>query len=196
MIIAFGHRKQQGKDTACDILYNHIRNTLRYGDRNPQPIPFRRAFAEPLYEICGLLVPEFLGKKHYDLFPIEKEIPIERIGKSPRQVLIDVGQHMKVTLGVDCFAVPIIHELKNSNATNVFLISDLRFPVEAEALQAIGGVCVEVTRPGIEVSNDPVDDALADWEGWDYGISNDGTLEDFKKKVIDLYEEIRMANPT
>jgi len=136
------------------------------------------------------MIPEFQLKAEYDKVPHLKEIPIPRIGKSPRQILIEVGQSIKKIIGADCFAIQLMHYIE-SRPDDIHLISDLRFPVEAETVKAAGGVCVRVTRPGTAYPDDEVDSALDGWDGWDYVLVNDGTLADFEVAVIALYDKIR-----
>lgn len=190
MIVAFGHKKQQGKDTAVGILYKHIRDAYRYGGV-PDSNSYKCSFAEPLYHICNVLIPEFHRKGVYDDHPEDKESIIDRIGKTPRQVLIAIGQNLKTILGSDCFVVALLKGINSGHKHDVYLISDLRFPVEAAAVQAAGGVCVKVTRPGTSYPDDEVDSALDGWDGWDYELVNNGTIADFEVAVIALYDRIR-----
>ena len=187
MIIAFGHKKQQGKDTAVQAIVEHVRKKAVFGN-SPNPYAYWSSFAQPLYEVCHSLIPEFETKEHYDNHPLHKEIVISRLGKTPRQILIDVGQTLKTVLGPDCFAIPIANlHLKEPY---VLLISDLRFPCEVHAIKKRGGICVKVERTGVEYEGDDVDRALDDWDGWDYTLTNDCSLREFQRKAIDFYEDL------
>lgn len=187
MIIAFGHKKQQGKDTAVQAIIEHVRKKAIFGNQ-PNPYAYWVSFAQPLYEVCHTLIPEFETKEHYDNHPEDKEVPIPRLGKSPRKILIDIGQTLKTVLGPDCFAVPIANI--NFKKPDVLLISDLRFPCEVTTVKQKGGICVKVVRPGSNYEGDDVDNALNEWDGWDYTLVNDGTLEEFQQKAVELYERI------
>jgi hypothetical protein len=178
MIFAFGHRKQQGKDTCVNILADYM-------NKHTMVDPVICSFARPLYACCKELVPEFFSKSFYDAHPERKEVKIDRLGKSPRQILIDVGQSLKQTLGPDCFARAVLsRELEQWER---MLISDLRFPVEAKMVREKGGVLIKVVRPTIMVEGDSVDDVMEEWTDWDEVIVNDGTLEDLRGKVIDMF---------
>jgi dephospho-CoA kinase len=66
-----------------------------------------------------------------------------------------------------------------------WIITDLRFPNEMQAVKANGGITIRVVRPSDkEISLDlhPSETALDDAE-FDYEIVNDGTIEDLKDKV-------------
>lgn len=77
-----------------------------------------------------------------------------------------------------------------------WLITDTRFPNEAQAIKDRGGIVVRVNRPvkGIEnqqtVQLHPSETSLDDWE-FDYVIDNSGSLEDLKKKVKELLNNIK-----
>lgn len=167
MIIAFGHRKRQGKDTVCKFINEHSGIKIV-------------SFAGKVYEICGALNPYFINKYYYDRNPEEKEIPMAD-GQTPREFLIKVGQAMKT---ID----PLIW-VKNIPTDGDIIISDLRFKDEAEYIKSIGGYCVKVER--MDVSSDAADDDLIGWEGWDGYIPNSGTLEELKLMSIDCYERLR-----
>lgn len=177
MIIAFGHRKQQGKDTAVDAIYNYDSWVRRV------------SFAEPLYELCCRLIPEFQTKHFYDRHPADKERMILRLGKTPREILIETGQSLKKIAGDDVFVRSFVDHYADRRDTNV-VVSDLRFRIEAEMLKKHKCVTVKVVRPSVIPISDYADDDLSDWDGWDYTLVNDGTIDDFKQKAIDLYKRI------
>jgi hypothetical protein len=64
-----------------------------------------------------------------------------------------------------------------------WIITDTRFPNEAQAIKDSGGIIIRVTRPGIGPVNDhPSETALNQWN-FDYEIQNDGTLENLINSV-------------
>ena len=172
MIIAFGHQKQMGKDTAVNaiserILCNYV------------------ALADPLYEICEIMQPDFENKFYYDKYPYKKNEKLN-CGKTPRELLIATGQKLKEVYGKHCWVDIAIA----GKRTEVLLISDLRYKEEAKRLKEYGAIFVKVFRPGVEVSSDSADDDLLYWDGWDHILVNDCSLKKFKMKAIDLYERI------
>jgi len=74
-----------------------------------------------------------------------------------------------------------------------FIITDLRYINEAEAIKAWGGYLVELRRPGTGGDNHPSETEL-DGYPFDYTIDNDGTKEDLKRKVDDLLMAIRQCH--
>ncbi len=75
-----------------------------------------------------------------------------------------------------------------------WIITDCRFPNEAEAVKKYGGVIVRINRPGnTAVNAHPSETSLDDWT-FDYTISNDGTVEELLAKVATLVETIMVTN--
>jgi len=63
-----------------------------------------------------------------------------------------------------------------------WIITDMRFPNEMEAVELREGVTIKVVRPGTAVGTHPSETALDD-AYFDHVISNDGTIEDLIEKV-------------
>jgi len=64
-----------------------------------------------------------------------------------------------------------------------WIITDTRFPNEAQAIKDADGIIIRVTRPGIGPVNDhPSETGLNQWN-FDYEIQNDGTLENLINSV-------------
>jgi len=63
-----------------------------------------------------------------------------------------------------------------------WIITDMRFPNEMEAVELREGVTIKVVRPGTTVGTHPSETALDD-AYFDHVISNDGTIEDLIEKV-------------
>ena len=66
------------------------------------------------------------------------------------------------------------------------VITDVRFPNEAAAIEAAGGITVAITRPGVEPANGHASETALGLDSWlfDHLIDNTGT-------VADLHAEIR-----
>lgn len=63
-----------------------------------------------------------------------------------------------------------------------WIITDMRFPNELEAVKDRGGITIRVTRPG-NAKEDHISETALDDAKFNYEILNDGTLEDLVKKV-------------
>lgn len=180
MIIAFGHQKQQGKDTAVNAIYKAFSDTERW------------SLAGPLYEVCNTVCTDFRMKFYYDENPLMKMVPLVN-GKTPRELLIATGEKLKEIYGKECWVdLAIEYHINSCNAN--LLISDVRYKEEAERLKEYGAVFVKVIRPNHDVEGDTADDDLLDWEGWDHLLINDDYyIEDFEAKAVQLYREITSA---
>ena len=66
-----------------------------------------------------------------------------------------------------------------------WIITDMRFPNEMEAVQLREGITIRVVRPGTTVGTHPSETALDNAE-FDYEIINDGYIADLIDKVIDI----------
>jgi len=83
-----------------------------------------------------------------------------------------------------------LHENTWVNATMVdytaesnWIITDTRFPNEAEAIKKAGGIVVRINRPGVQPINPhPSETSLDDWS-FDAVINNDGDVSDIVHKV-------------
>ena len=80
------------------------------------------------------------------------------------------------------------------SATNSnWIITDVRFPNEAKAVKDRGGILIRINRPqyldnGLVIRKDEhlSETALDDYDGFDYVIENDGTVQDLIDKVKSL----------
>lgn len=64
-----------------------------------------------------------------------------------------------------------------------WVVTDVRFPNEAQQIKDNGGVIVRINRTGYgPINNHPSETALDDWD-FDYYIENNGTLEDLKESA-------------
>lgn len=69
-----------------------------------------------------------------------------------------------------------------------WIITDVRYKNEADAIKSLGGILIRVDR-NTELNDDHISEtALDDYDGWDYVIDNNGTLGDLRNKVRELYD--------
>jgi hypothetical protein len=64
-------------------------------------------------------------------------------------------------------------------------ITDVRFPNEFDSIKSRNGILIRINRPGI-VQNDHASETSLDNHKFDYVIDNNGTIEDFEKKIEDF----------
>ena len=73
-----------------------------------------------------------------------------------------------------------------------WLITDTRFPNEAEAIKKADGIIIRVERPGVKpVNPHPSEVGLDHWK-FDYVINNDGSLKDLTQKVNKILKKSKI----
>lgn len=64
-----------------------------------------------------------------------------------------------------------------------WIITDVRFPNEAQAILARGGKLIRIERDVCQKIDHPSETSLDDWNDWLCVIKNNGTIEDLKTQV-------------
>jgi hypothetical protein len=188
-IIGLGHKKGSGKDATADILeQNAKQNGLHV---------VRMAFAYMLKAVVGIL----FGLESEQLTTQEGKATVDEFWNvTPRQMLQWVGTdcfrnvlHPKIWITV--LLRRLVAALEPGQDTLV-LVTDVRFPDEADAIRKWGGVVWRIDRPSVleaeaeakKAGNPPhvSETALDNYESWDAFIVNDGTLDDLRTAVLDL----------
>lgn len=178
-IIAFGHRRRVGKDTAGKYLLQYIRTEHKEltvercspGDRIKDT-------AYHMFKWAGLN-----QGVYYENNPTLKEEIIPVLGKSPRQIWIDIGNAGRA-IDVRVW----IESALSQASSDLVILTDTRTEVEIDYVRKFGGICVRIDR-NIPKANDNLDCALSDFDNWDYIIENNGALKDFRSKIISIFEE-------
>ena len=110
---------------------------------------------------------------------------IERFSLTPRLLL--------QLLGTEC-GRQIIHPNIWVNSTFIdykedckWIISDVRFPNEAEAIKSKGGILIRINRLGFEdTGNHESEIALDNYYKFDYIVDNNSTIDDLIKKIREI----------
>ena len=64
-----------------------------------------------------------------------------------------------------------------------FVITDLRYINEADYLKKAGAILIRLEREGIPLFDHESETQLDNYEGFDYLISNNGTIDDLERRV-------------
>ena len=144
--VGFTGKMMSGKDTCAEYLTNHI---LKWKGHNY--IVTRLAFADSLKDFCM----RYLGLTKHQCYDQEgKQEYNEFWGMTNREILQRVGtEAMRNGFHPDVWAK--ITELKIKKCVDegkFFIVTDIRFPNEAEVVKKHGGIVVEVIRPNTESS--------------------------------------------
>lgn len=180
LIIGFGHKARQGKDTAVEAVVNYYagqKNVISLnGLHSHAPTVRQFRFAEALYQEC---------RDNYGM--TEKDAPLlQQVGSLRRAEDPDYW----------------VKKVFNAIPTNldIAVISDVRYRNEALAVSAVGGYLVHVSRLNADGSNYIADDRPAnhpseiDLDGfnWDFSIvAKSGELVLVAEQAITLVEYIR-----
>lgn len=182
-IVGFGHRQRVGKDLACDILYKKL---LARKQR-----PMVKSFASVLKELAYRLFMwgGMQNEAYYEAIPDAKETRLIAVGKTPRQIMIEFGNKIR-EIHPDVW----VHNTLNSvpSSCTHLLISDVRYPNEAQHIKARGGYVVKVNRPDVIRSDDVADTALQDYDGWDYEIDNNSTKVKYTASLMEMVKELEL----
>ena len=104
----------------------------------------RIAFADALKVVTALVADEE-ANLYFDDFA--KEQFTHALGMTRRQALQNVGKSMRDALGPDVWVQRALREW-NNNGNPPVVISDCRYPNEADAIRTAGGIVVRVSREG------------------------------------------------
>ena len=154
--IGLGHYARVGKDEVADYLVE------RYGF---QKQGYTDAINEILYATCegiATIVDEVGWERSKDEQPWVRGRQ-QALGTIAREVL-----------GESVWVDAVARKWRDGGR---YVIKNVRFPNEAETIQAVNGKVFRVDRPGYGPVNDHISEkALADWAGWDAVINNHAGL--------------------
>lgn len=180
-IVAVGHHKNVGKDAFVRSCINILRPQLR----NKRIV--RRGFADKLYDFCYATYgwAGFQPLAYYQDNPKAKNTVLIPLGRTVREVLIEVGNHMRkydndIWLNANLLAKDY----------DILFVNDMRFPNELKAVLDNGGIAIKLNRPGLPVPTDEADTALNGVETWHHTFNNDGdlnNLHNFAEHICNSY---------
>lgn len=176
-LVAFGYKKGSGKDTSAKFLTTALK-------LNCQGVKIKRiSFAGVLKDVCeqmfgwtGLRCGQF-----YEQNRMFKEECLTRVGLTPREIWIKVGNSMRdihQDVWVEC-------ALQNSEH-DFGIITDLRFLNEVVAIRKRGGMVIRVDRDGLEKGTDAAEVDLDRFDSWDSVVNNNGSMEFLNNQMVEL----------
>lgn len=171
MIVGISGKLKSGKDSVTDQILIFSRE--RY---------YITKFAAKLKQMVAVLIdcePEKLEDQDFKQQSLGKAWN----GLTPRYLLQTLGTDWGRNLYDKIWVTATMSSL---DPDKNYVINDVRFENEAEAIKQAGGLLIRVNRPGIESNNHASETALDNYTGWDYVIENDGTLFTLQDKVKDM----------
>lgn len=199
LLIGFGHKARQGKNTAAIVMLNEAAVDCRarlyaYADA------LRAEAKAAIREAGGLaeLIKRGYKFRHiasgpdglrdvYEPFP---SWVIAEEGK-PRTLLQWWGTDYRRAQDTNYWVDRLMETLKRESP-DMALITDVRFPNEVEALHAAGGYVVKViktTPPDIKVPAHPSENELDGCTDWDFEIKA-ANMAELRKQAAAIYHKI------
>lgn len=179
MIIGVAGRAGAGKDTFADAIVEYHCDISA----------LKMSFAEPLKRA----VMAVHGLAWGDVFTeAGKKAALPNYpGMTVRSALQDLGMWARDWYGPDHWVRLLLHNVERAGVTLV-VVPDVRFPNEAEAIRAAGGMVVRIDRPGSILAGTeaahPSEAGIPD-ELVDEVFLNDGSRSDLRAFALDIAEE-------
>lgn len=167
-LIALAGPAYCGKDTVAGILRREFPVcSLAFAD--PIRLMLRNAF--------NLTDEHFFGKL--------KEVPLDWLGKSPRQLMQTLGTEWgRGLIHEDLWLILAERKVSEIHASGFHaVITDCRFENEAERVRKLGGVVWHISRGAARPVSAHVSEMGIQFKPGDKRIDNNGTLEDLKDEV-------------
>lgn len=186
-LIGLGYKKRSGKDTVCEFIQhidaNNRSNQNPFGDSIAHLAYFqRRAFADRLKEVCGMLAP-------LDFFTdYGKEAMVPNTDMTGREFLQAVGVKMR-EINPKVWVDSVFTDLKEHSR---WIITDVRFLNEAWEIKKRGGILVHIHRELPSDDTHVSETELDDFNAWDYRIDNNGTKQELADKVYDMMKHFEI----
>jgi hypothetical protein len=179
MIIGLSGYAQSGKDSTAELL------CLNYGYT-------RLAFADPMRQALITINPKLDSitrvsdlVEDYGWDVAKKNPEVRRL----LQVLgTDFGRKM---LGDDVWINIALSGIKSEDK---IVVSDVRYPNEAEAIKKLGGTVWRINRHNHSAVNGHTSEHAMDNYMFNYVIYNDGTLDDLSDEVFMLAKELNLGS--
>ena len=178
MIIGISGKAGSGKDTAAkmlevlyanpDISYEDFANKRYKNFADIQIVHFADSLketAQVLFRIGEWETNTQEGKK----------TTINWIGKTVRELLQGIGQGLRDAIDPNLW-VKIL--FANTKDWSNYIIADVRYPNELEAIKERNGILLRIDRKGAGAGNHSSETALDNYKEWDVHIENNGSIED------------------
>lgn len=210
LIIGIAGKKGSGKDTIAGFLKDHEFSRLAFADplkewvakamrlplslfsdndKKDGPLPTGHRKVDP-FQLLAMF--KSANEFHNTLEAQYDEALKKCVGRrfnTPREILQFIG----TDIFRDCVAKDFwltVTERRAEKIQSNIVICDLRFKNEASKIREMGGIVIKVERE-LESKDKHISELETNEIHADFTIENNGTLEEFRKKVEDVLSEIR-----
>lgn len=173
LFIGLGHYSRTGKDTFANYLIANLHKQAPALKIVKQPLAWKlKQITYELYAWAGMMPPE-----HYETKEGEKDrdIILPALGMTPVELWVAFGT--KAVRNNVYAATWLDYLLKTKTCADIMIVPDVRFPNEADAIKAAGGITIKIVRPGYGPRKTIADRALLGYTGWDYVLGDRGTMD-------------------
>ena len=178
MIIGLAGYAQSGKDTVAQILVDN------YGFRR---IAFADKVREFVYELDFPMDPSFAETVGLQNIVEVSGWDEAKQHKDVRALLQNLGVGARKVFGENFWVKQALREFSPEEK---IVITDVRFPNEAEMVKRLNGQMWRVIRPGVTAVNSHIsENALDDYE-FDFDIYNDSTVTALNMDIEILMEDL------
>lgn len=186
LLIGFGHRARQGKNTAAQAVLESLPL-----ETDVHLYAFSDALKKEVRTACAKMGGQFELIQEWKAAGLLPEwVHFEE--PKPRSLLQWWGTDYRRAKD-PLYWVKRLRQKLEDHAPDVALITDVRFPNEADFIHSIGGVVVKVTKigaPDVNVHEHPSEAELDAYRGWDAHIKA-STVEDCKAQALQLYGRLK-----
>jgi hypothetical protein len=175
-LIALVGLRRSGKDSAAAALVQQNWQLVKFADG-------LKTMLRAYFQYIGVPPADIERLIEGDL----KEEPTHMLcGKSTRWAMQTLGTEWgRDLIGGDLW---VNATLARASQFSRVVISDCRFPNEAKAVQAQGGLVIRIARNGLTADSHPSEQLIGSIPA-DFMIVNDGTLDDLHRKVLQLIQQ-------
>ena len=177
MIIGLGFQARVGKGCVAEWL------TDKHGF-------VEVAFADALKAACRTI----FGLTHSQLYGDDKDRKDAFWDDTPRNILQLVGTECLRRGYRDDVWVKALQRGIEAHPDRDYVVSDVRFPNEGQAIKGWGGKLIRIERPDaprIATAAHASETAMQTWAGWDCTLVNDGTLDALHSRIDLLLKDLR-----
>ncbi len=171
IIIGFSGKKRSGKNVSAKLFATQTSCQC-------YETSFARVLKQEVARACG--VKESYIEEHKDNF----RLILQGWGTDFKRKLVDDNYWIK-KVDID------LYKQYTKSPDSVALLTDVRFPNEADYIKSCGGIIVRIERPEIQSDEHRSETALDNYK-FDYTINNSSTLNNLASDIRMLIQSLKL----